>query len=1278
MSELIYEQPLVGSVYTYVQNVSALKVIWREGVPYLMSATGNGGGLTSFSITGSSTLTLVQQSAYGAGDVSSGEVTIATTEIGGVSNFVPFGIWDTTLTGFSMNNAGAFAQSGEVALLTGDDARFSAFVTVDIGGTLYAYSSQIGTAGVQQFTLASNGTLNLKTDLSTAAIPNRSDIVDFEIVSVGGNKILLAASQGYNAIQSYLLSSAGAPSEVTTLGANQVVPIQTPTALVSCEIEGKSFVILAASGSSSLTVFQVLPDGDLEPTDNIIDNLETRFKNVTALEVVDVNGQSYVIAAGSDDGISVFQLLPNGNLVHLDTVEDQNNTSLQNVSALEISLINDVLHIFASSESETGITHFTFDPDVGGQTLVGTNSDETLSGGAYRDVLEGGAGNDTISGNSGDDLLVDGSGEDYLSGGSGSDVFVLIADNEVDTITGYNAAQDSLDLSGYFMLYDASQLQVSSMSWGAIITFQNETIRIYSNDGQPLTTADFPTTSVLSLERPPNGFEYMPMTVEGTAVGEALVGGLGNDLLLGYGGDDSLFGDEGGDTLNGGTGRDTASYFDTYEGVSANLGSGIGMLGAKGDVYISIENLLGSTHSDALFGNSLANQLDGAAGHDTLKGGGGNDTIFGGGGNDDIFGGSGDDTLEGGAGDDLFYVESGHDAYVGGAGNDIVDYSSGTQSIYISLKDGTTGGAAAGDSFIGIEGLKGTAYSDKIYGGNNPDSIWGGAGNDSLRGLAGNDILTGGDGNDHFLGGGGGDTMVGGAGIDTADYSDHGGIVVVSLGHGTGARAAAGDHLSEIENIVGSNHSDSFSGTNGANLFIGRGGNDALRGYGGNDTLRGGAGADRIEGGAGFDFADYSDHGGGVYISLSGKSVTGAAFGDVLTGIEGLIGTNHKDVFSGTSVGNQLWGRGGNDILRGYGGNDTLRGGTGADRLEGGSGFDFADYTDATNGVVVSLGAGKGFGWAAGDILSSIEGILGSSHADIFSGTSGGNVLNGMAGNDTLRGYSGNDTLIGGAGADRLEGGSGSDTVDYGAEQGSVIVSLGAGKGFGKAAGDCLVSIENLVGSKHNDIFSGASGGNVLDGGAGNDTLRGYSGNDTLIGGTGADRLEGGAGRDTVDYSNETGKVIVSLGSGTGLLKAAGDKLISIENLVGTNYNDVVSGTHGSNVLKGGGGNDILRGYGGNDLLYGGAGDDVLNGGAGKDAFIFVDGHDVIEDFDVHNDSLKVSKSVLPSGVNTAGKFMDLVVVSGGNTIFDLGGGNIIEMEGVINQNLLEQSVYLF
>jgi serralysin len=206
----------------------------------------------------------------------------------------------------------------------------------------------------------------------------------------------------------------------------------------------------------------------------------------------------------------------------------------------------------------------------------------------------------------------------------------------------------------------------------------------------------------------------------------------------------------------------------------------------------------------------------------------------------------------------------------------------------------------------------------------------------------------------------------------------------------------------------------------------------------------------------------------------------------------------------------------GSDTFWGRDGNDTLVGGAGGDKIDGGAGMDVSSYLSSKHGVTVNLTTGKGAGGdAAGDRLTGVEALTGSSSDDTLTANSGYNVLRGWAGADVLKGMGGHDIINGGAGGDKIDGGDGSDTSSYWGSSHSVVVNLASGEATGgDATGDTLTSIENLKGSSHDDLLTGNGSANVLMGNAGADVLNGMASDDVLEGGDGDDKLLGGSGND--------------------------------------------------------------------------------------------------------------------------------------------------------------------
>ena len=144
---------------------------------------------------------------------------------------------------------------------------------------------------------------------------------------------------------------------------------------------------------------------------------------------------------------------------------------------------------------------------------------------------------------------------------------------------------------------------------------------------------------------------------------------------------------------------------------------------------------------------------------------------------------------------------------------------------------------------------------------------------------------------------------------------------------------------------------------------------------------------------------------------------------------------------------------------------------------------------------------------------------------------------------------------------------------------------------------------DQLFGGSGNDIIKGEGGSDALYGGAGDDQLFGGTGDDFLNGGKGADLLDGGDGFDTVSYYKDATTGVTIIDSGSGLIgtagDATGDKLIGVEQIEGTNFNDNIKGDGLNNIIESFDGNDNLKGGAGNDVLIGGRGADVLDGGDG-------------------------------------------------------------------------------
>lgn len=306
-------------------------------------------------------------------------------------------------------------------------------------------------------------------------------------------------------------------------------------------------------------------------------------------------------------------------------------------------------------------------------------------------------------------------------------------------------------------------------------------------------------------------FHSQVIEIAGTQGNDVLLGSPADEHIQGFRGDDVLYGGGGSDTLDGGIGNDLlegSSGFQSYNGgpgndtlsfgivdgpVSVNLATSSAEVNGSFQFVQNVENVTGSPFGDTLIGDDGDNVLRGGAGLDLLNGGLGNDVLDGG-------------------------KDGAYASWAGEAGGVTVDLAAGSATEW----DG------GHDTLINIVGVVGTDFADHITGDAGDNRLEGGKGDDVLDGGAGNDILAGGPGNN---------VLIGGPGNDTADYSGSG-PVTVDLRSGIATRADGGtDHLTSIENVIGSLSADTITGDAGPNRITGGVGADTLTGGGGADTF---------------------------------------------------------------------------------------------------------------------------------------------------------------------------------------------------------------------------------------------------------------------------------------------------------------------------------------------------------------------------------------------------------------------------------------------------------
>ena len=234
---------------------------------------------------------------------------------------------------------------------------------------------------------------------------------------------------------------------------------------------------------------------------------------------------------------------------------------------------------------------------------------------------------------------------------------------------------------------------------------------------------------------------------------------------------------------------------------------------------------------------------------------------------------------------------------------------------------------------------------------------------------------------------------------------------------------------------------------------------------------------------------------------------------------------------------------------------------------------------------------------ASGSSVSAIDAYLNSSAAAAqrFTGTANADILSGTTGADVLEGLAGDDTY-------------------YVNHSGDVIVELANG-----GSDTLYTSVDYTVPDNVEKVYLTASGLTVKGSATTNNVF--------YVDVPGGHVIDGGGTGNAVTYINASTGVTASFAPVNGPLVArpGADVVTNVASIVGSKFNDVLTGNEIKNLLFGGVGNDTLQG---------GKGDDTLAGMQGDDTYIFArgDGADSIVEMEEAGSHNIVS---FLAGVNT-------------------------------------------
>ena len=389
----------------------------------------------------------------------------------------------------ALTQAGLPGVSAPVAPNTGAIPGVVAMEVLEFASGDITAIARRGVPGVTLYALGDTGAMTQIGQINDGPKAYLAGISDIASVQMGADRLVLVASALENGISCYRVTASGAVEWIDSLGAQNGLAVNGLAQMQTITMGGQTFAVLASTLTSSLSVVRVNPMGVMFVTDHLVDDRSTRFADVAVIEMFVARGRAFVVAGGTDAGLTVFEFLPGGRLMPFASYPLESGAGMAAVTGIEARVMADKVVVFILDARGDRLQQFELS-----LATLGTRIDALgglATGTPLDDRLLGAAGADTLQGGGGSDWLHDGGGQDMLTGGAGADVFVFDRDAAVDRISDFEDGIDRIDVSDWGRIYSRDALVITATATGAEINYGAERLIIASAGGGSLASTSF-------------------------------------------------------------------------------------------------------------------------------------------------------------------------------------------------------------------------------------------------------------------------------------------------------------------------------------------------------------------------------------------------------------------------------------------------------------------------------------------------------------------------------------------------------------------------------------------------------------------------------------------------------------------------------------------------------------------------------------------------------------------------------------------------------------------
>ena len=335
-----------------------------EGETYLFVAGFNDSGISVFQIESGGKLVNVHNVPDTDTLELAAAISVTTASVGAETYLFVAGWTDDGVSVFRVQSDGILINVENVSdegSLELDGAR--SVTTASVGGETYLFVAGQVDDGVSVFQIKSGGILS--------NVHNVSDSGSFELdgansvttASVGGETYLFVAGATDDGVSVFRVQSGGILSNVHNVSDSGSFELDGASSVTTASVGGETYLFVAGEADDGISVFQIESGGKLVNVDNVGDPIGFELNAAHSVTTASVGGETYLFVAGKfDDGVSVFQVQSNGELMNIQNIPDTGSLELNGAASVTTASVGGETYLFVAGQVDDGVSVFRVGP----------------------------------------------------------------------------------------------------------------------------------------------------------------------------------------------------------------------------------------------------------------------------------------------------------------------------------------------------------------------------------------------------------------------------------------------------------------------------------------------------------------------------------------------------------------------------------------------------------------------------------------------------------------------------------------------------------------------------------------------------------------------------------------------------------------------------------------------------------------------------------------------------------------------------------------------------